>query len=72
MTIRVTRSLSAGVCKLICLYFSSTAPQRLNAKDMAWLVSFVEGGWFQLLRMGFIANMNLGSKYLKKGYAVTL
>ncbi len=43
VTIRVTRSLSAGVCKLICRYFSSTAPQRLNAKDMAWLVGFVEG-----------------------------
>jgi hypothetical protein len=43
VTIRVTRSLSAGVCKLICRYFSSTAPQRLNAKDMAWLVGFVDG-----------------------------
>jgi hypothetical protein len=40
--IRVTRRLSAGVCKLICRYFSSTALQRLNAKDMAWLVGFFE------------------------------
>lgn len=52
-----SRSQSAGVCELICskpssyIYgirqFSSTASQRLHAKDMAWLVGFVEGdGWF--------------------------
>ncbi len=48
-----SRSQSAEVCKLICSksfnkingirQFSSTASQRLNAKDMAWLVGFVEG-----------------------------
>lgn len=47
------RSQSAGVCKLICSkpfnyingirQFSSTASQRLHAKDIAWLVGFVEG-----------------------------
>ena len=61
VTIRVTRSLSAGVCKLICRYFSSTAPQRLNAKDMAWLVGFVEGdGWFSITKNGIYCKYEFG------------
>lgn len=53
-----SRSQSAEVCKFISLgtksfssnrmisirEFSSTASQRLHAKDLAWLVGFVEAG----------------------------
>lgn len=67
VTIRVTRSLSAGVCKLICRYFSSTAPQRLNAKDMAWLVGFVEGdGWFSITKNGIYCKYEFGIEVSKK------
>lgn len=66
-----SRSQSAGVCKLICSkpfnyingirQFSSTASQRLHAKDMAWLVGFVEGdGWFSITKNGNYCKYEFG------------
>lgn len=41
--------------------FSSTASQRLNAKDMAWLVGFVEGdGWFSVTKNGNYCKYEFG------------
>ncbi|CAI2195684.1 8292_t:CDS:2, partial [Funneliformis geosporum] len=47
----------------------STAPQRLNAKDMAWLVGFVEGdGWFSITKNGIYCKYEFGIEVSEKGY----
>lgn len=71
-----SRSQSAGVCKLICTspskcgfirHFSSTASQRLHAKDLAWLVGFVEGdGWFSVNKNGHYCKYEFGIELSKK------
>ena len=65
-----SRSQSAGVCKLSnsksllisgTRQFSSTASQRLNAKDIAWLIGFVEGdGWFSITKNGNYCKYEFG------------
>ncbi|CAG8691111.1 13080_t:CDS:10 [Funneliformis caledonium] len=45
----------------------STAPQRLNAKDMAWLVGFLEGdGWFSITKNGIYCKYEFGIEVSEK------
>lgn len=72
-----SRSQSAEVCKLNfnkpfkklngTRLFSSTASQRLHAKDMAWLVGFVEGdGWFSISKNGNYCKYEFGIEISKR------